>query len=107
MLLSEPDTTITKALELAQAVEVAFKNIYIITNRIPDFGQAAKINRYLKISNSKNMNQIKFQPCSRCRKTNHDKNKCFYANAICHIFNFFQFNSIQFISIIRKFKYIM
>ena len=62
-LLSELDIIVTKALELTQAVEAADKNTCKITNKIPDFGQIAKINdSYLKINNSRSMRQIKFQP---------------------------------------------
>ena len=87
-LLRESNITVTEALELAQAVEAADKNTSIITKKIPDFGQVAKINNsYLKINNSRSMNQNKFQPCSRFVKTYHDKNICFYVDAICHICN--------------------
>ena len=104
-LLAERDLTYDKALEIAQAMESAYKDVVQLQGKTLTVGACAEVNKlkikppgkkgkkkYEKLSAAANSQPLKGQgapkqklkPCYRCLRTNHTPDKCRFINATCH-----------------------
>ena len=77
-LLAEPDLTLKKAVELAQAQEMADQGAQHLQQKQPQSGQLNKL--MTKLQSSPQHGQT---TCHRCRRTNHFAIACRFKDAIC------------------------
>lgn len=102
-LLSERDLTYDKALEIAQAMESAYRDVVQLQGKSLAEGASADINK-LKLKSVGKKGKKKWEksagtqqpakspgassnvkkPCYRCLRTNHTPENCRFKNATCH-----------------------
>ena len=92
LLLSEAKLTLTKAMELAQAMEAAERNAQglketeaavkkLSSSTFKDKGHTSSRQQ---TQSGASGSQPRTGPCYRCGRTNHDAGKCRFIEAICH-----------------------
>ena len=90
-LLSERNLTFAKALELAQGLETASKNVQTLQGAVASATAENSVQRInarerlpLRAGVMQSVNTTERGPCSRCGKSNHVSSKCRFKNAKCH-----------------------
>ena len=82
-LLSEAKLTLTKAMELVQAMEAAERNAQGLKETEAAVKKLSS-STFKDKGDTSSRQQTQSGPCYRCGQTNHDAGKCRFIEAICH-----------------------